>query len=439
MHHHRDCWPSATAALAATTVVALAIGLQGCGGGGGDSPTPTPSPPPGWNLWPIEVKGTHLYNSHTGKEFHPKGIGFPNVGKSATVNEWIAVLQRIKNLSSEINAIRIYEPPSCAVTFGSTCFEPFMREADKLGVYVLVPGSGTDWGYFPGLPSGCDPPVAEGLQGCYEGPGKVLGFGRTVVLNFHYPNTLAIVLANEVEQNAAALPVLKAYARDLKIFMGLCNSNSESPTQGQMRQIPLMYAATDEADHLYDEADYLFCGSQADSIDIYGLNNERWVSDAGGKTQYDQINAAVKARQWPGAFMHSEEGGPYGSPYPAVPTWQQVPTFFSSWPSINGFFGYVYSGHPQYNMFDGPFANSTELPDGKAFFSQIAKSEANPPDEEAGTTKTPECATSIILKDGVSVPLIDYNSAMIYSTGENSWAVNCPKPLGQANDLKVVV
>jgi hypothetical protein len=176
-----------------------------------------------------------------------------------------------------------------------------MRQADKLGIYVLVPGSGVQWGTFPGTPAGCDPLISQGLQGCYV-KGGVLGLGRMIVKNFNYPNTLGIVLANEIEQILQALPVLKAYARDMKLWMQECNSNADSPTKGKMKQI-LMYAATDSC-FFEDQARYLFCGSPDVSIDMYGLNNERWTGnvdqDKNGKVYYDKTNGKVKDGGWNG-------------------------------------------------------------------------------------------------------------------------------------------
>jgi len=297
----------------------------------------------------------------------------------------------------------------------------------------LVPGSGTDWGYFPGLPSACGPTF--NMQDCYK-TGGVLGFGRTVVNNFNFPNTMAIILANEMEQNMAALPVLKAYARDLKLYMSMCNSNGDSPTSGNMRQIPLMYAATDSAADTWDEADYLFCGSQDVSIDVYGLNCERWVSDKGGRGQYDKINSIVAARKWPGVYMHSEEGGPYGAPYPAVPSWNQIPGYFNDWPAINGFSAYAYYGNAQYNMFDGPSASASELADGKAFFSELDQVQSMPPDVAAGSSITPQCKTTIT-RGGKNYPLADYSAIKIYDTGANGWAKNCPKPVSLEAQVSV--
>ena len=71
-------------------------------------------------LQPIEVKGSGLYD-HTGKEWRAVAIGMPNVGND--VSEWIKVLQRVKTLGPELNAIRIYLLPDCATSANSTCFQ----------------------------------------------------------------------------------------------------------------------------------------------------------------------------------------------------------------------------------------------------------------------------------------------------------------------------
>lgn len=426
--------------VSAATLVAVTLGLQGCGEGG-HSPgiPPTPGPVKGWNLPPISVKGQHLYYPN-GTQFHVQGIGFPDINTDNHVDDWIAVLRRINSLSPNVNAVRIYRPPECAKKLGSACFEPFMREADKLGIYVLVPGSGVEWGFFPGTEDGCYERggVDKGLQGCYEF-GGVLGFGRMIVANFNYPNTLAIVLANEIEQNLKALPVLKAYARDMKSWMQTCYSENDSPSKGTMRQIPLMYAATD-SDVFADQAGYLFCDSPDVSIDIYGLNVERWVNDAGGKTEYDKINGQVKDGQWQGAFLHSEEGGPNElvPPNPAR-TWKQLPNFFTQWPYINGFFGYAYNGKVGFNMFDGTSATATELPDGKTFFAQIGNIATYPTNVEPKVGKSNKCASSVTAKDHTQVTMASYDDLKIYETGPSGWAKNCPKPPPAETAMQVTI
>ena len=79
------------------------------------------------------------------------GIAFPNVDKSASIDEYLAVLNTLKEHSSNLNMIRMYEVPPCAYDETTpNCLEKFMHHADSLGIYVLVPGVGTTWGYMPG-------------------------------------------------------------------------------------------------------------------------------------------------------------------------------------------------------------------------------------------------------------------------------------------------
>jgi hypothetical protein len=374
------------------------------------------------------VVGQHLYFPNN-TQFHIQGIGFPDISGDANVQDWIDVLKRIHSYSPNVNAVRIYRPPECALKLHATCFEPFMREADKLGIYVVVPGSGVQWGTFPGTPAGCDPPMSAGLQGCYE-KGGVLGFGRMIINNFNFPNTLAIILANEVEQNMGAMPVLKAYARDMKLWMQECNSNDESPSKGVMRQIPLMYAATD-SDTFDEQAGYLFCNRKDVIIDIYGFNVERWCGknnqDELGKQQYDKINAKVKEGNWNGAFAHSEEGGPYGTNL-GPRTWGQLPQFSTSWPYINGYFAYAYFGKEGFNMFDGQTAAANLLDDGKTFFSQINNITAPPSSIQPQEMPSAKCASSIKAKSGEDVKMSSVSDIKIYATGDSGYAKNCPKP-----------
>jgi len=146
--------------------------------------------------------------------------------------------------------------------------------------------------------------MPSGLQGCYQA-GGVLGFGHEIVRHLSYPNTLAIAIGNEFEmQMFPFLPVLKAYARDLKAYMRMCNEDEHSPAKGRMRQIPLMYASAD-VPFVWDVADYLFCDGPHVSIDIFGLNFERWCEDESGKVEQDNLDKLVIGKQLPGAFLLS--------------------------------------------------------------------------------------------------------------------------------------
>merc|ERR1712048_509911 len=168
------------------------------------------------------------------------------------------------------------------------------------------------------------------------------------------------------------LSVLKAYARDLKAYMKMCNEDENSPAKGKMRQVPLMYAGAD-VPQMWTVADYLFCDGAHVSIDIFGLNFERWCEDASGKIEQDNLDKLVSEKQFPGAFMLSEMGCGIDQVPDHVRTWNEVPGFFENW-QLDGFVAYCYwSSNPNFNMFDGPTSRSTELQDGKNFFANMAK------------------------------------------------------------------
>merc|ERR1719210_1649166 len=163
-----------------------------------------------------------------------------------------------------------------------------------------------------------------------------------------------------------------------------------------MRQIPLMYAARDFGDAIDKEImTYLKCGSADISIDIHGVNVERWC-DPHTTTAYDGLHALVQSANLPGAFMFSEMGCPQNlvSAPPAGQTcriepgigrccprnWNQVPDFFEKFTMFDGFSAYAYwnLGAKNFNMLDSQFANATLYDDGKNFFTQASKSKAAP-------------------------------------------------------------
>jgi hypothetical protein len=434
-----------TTVAAIAACAALALGLQGCGGGSPPSPPPSPSPSPApspspsggsWKLEPIVVKGSHLYGSRSGKQFFAKGIAFPNVGNipASNLQTWIKSLEKIHELGPNINTVRIYELPDCALKpsdDSAFCsFKPFFQKADELGIYVLLPASGRIWGYFPGQPTACKPPITnsatDDLNGCYT-VGGILGFGRQIINNFNFPNVLAIALANEVEQNYQAFPVLKAYARDMKAHMKLCNSDDESPTQNKMRQIPLTYAATDTGDDaLMQLTDYLLCESKGSSLDIMGVNIERWTNDAGGNQQYKQLSEKVGKKNWPAAWIHTEEGGP--DPSHKNRNWTQLKGFFANYSHFDGYYAFAwYSDTHDFDMFDGLGPDATEYADGKAYFDAMSKSGADPSPSPAGEPTTPDCAKTLT-RTGTTYNMVDYSTIKVYDTGANGWAKNCPAP-----------
>lgn len=347
----------------------------------------------------------------------------PNVGED--VQEWVKVLRRLRNLSSNLNTVRIYELPTCALT--SDCFEVFMHEADRLGIYVLAPGTGTVWGWLPGTADACKPQTPEG---CYKA-GSVLGFGQTIIQRFNYPNTLAIVMGNEFDmQMLPYIPALKAYVRDLKQHMHMCNTHEDSPTQGQMRSIPLMYACSDDHGNegVFPKADYLFCDNESSSVDIFGLNVERWCDDVQGKIEYDGINKFVQGRHYPGAFFFSEMGCSKTNVYGGKRNWTEVKSFFRVWPGVDGFAAYVYNGNPDFDMFDAPNSTGEINADGKRFFDQMLVV-GNDSSELLSAAARPACPTTIL-----GVDVADYKDIATYDTGSMGLPTSCPQPPGNVTE-----
>jgi len=375
-----------------------------------------------------------MYDSLTGEQFYAKGLAFPDVTDSvnsqgnATIDEHVKVLKRIASLGPQINAVRMYTPPKCAIAYlqgahTENCMIEFMHTADELGIYVLVPGTGTEYGDIPRW-TDCKPQTASG---CYK-TGGVLGFGQQMLQAWNFPNTLALVIGNENAMfHLEFMPVIKAYARDLKSYMDMCNTNSQSPSHGRMRQIPLMYAS---ADTVYDnqgggyqeKSQYLFCGNSSVSVDIFGLNNERWC-DSSGPAQYKEISTWVAGQKFPGPFMHSEEGCSINA-YPlGYRNWSQLPGFFKEYTGIQGFFAYTYHGNQDFNMFDSASSTATENDDGRQFFKQLESVGAGPASDHVDV-KRPECATTLY---GTKIDLVyDVHE---YDTGATGWAPSCPKPV----------
>lgn len=367
-----------------------------------------------------------MYDASTNQPFRMRGLGFPNCGDD--VNDWIAVLERIRSLSSNINVVRLYELPSCISDSGASCMEPFMRKADDLGVYVLVPGTGTLWGFLPNDPAFFHNDANEAYKS-----GGVLGFGQTMVQKFNYPNTLAIVIGNEFDQKPSMRPymgVLKAYARDLKSYLSVCNSDNDSPTKGQMRQIPLAYACSDDSGDpgVQPKADYLMCASSSDSIDMFGLNIERWCDDSAGPGQYQTVNDWVAQKSYPGSFFLSEMGCAKNFEYyHGTRSWAQVPDFFSNFGAIDGFAAYTYAGNKDFDMFDGVTAAATELPDGTNFFTKMATIGSEPtPVQSDGNL--PSCPSDIL-----GSAIVDYTTINWYDTGDTQHPSQCPPPYGSSS------
>jgi len=95
---------------------------------------------------------------------------------------------------------------------------------------------------------------------------------QTVDAFLKYDNVLAFTVGNEVVRmpnETIAAPFIKAAARDVKAYLKSKGSSAL-----------VTYASTDGADWRILLAQYLSCGDDSESLDLYGLNNYEWKGDA---------------------------------------------------------------------------------------------------------------------------------------------------------------
>lgn len=85
-----------------------------------------------------------------------------------------------------------------------------------------------------------------------------------------YPNTLGVLVANEVinsHDSTAAASVIRAVTRDIKRYMTLAREISEQ------RVLPVGYSAADVLMFTRRTFDYLTAGSREESIDFYCVSH----------------------------------------------------------------------------------------------------------------------------------------------------------------------
>jgi len=249
-----------------------------------------------------------------------------------------------------INALRIYNvDPSFEHNL-------FMEEMAKVGIYVIVSATATKG---PGVLRSSLPSPA-----CYT-TGLIVS-AKKIAKNFaHFPNTLGLVVGNEIANGVEvegedgvvmgllSIPCVKALTRDLRSWMVGCACT--------MRYLPLIYAATDfgrtsdipgvgKIQIRSTISDYLTCGD--DKIDVYGINIYTWCaldSSSSSKSTYQKVADTYSHYEVP--VVLTEYGcnqGDFKSDYgfdEGQRTWKQVEAIFSSELSdtISGAFAYQYS------------------------------------------------------------------------------------------------
>ncbi|CAJ1453275.1 unnamed protein product, partial [Effrenium voratum] len=328
---------------------------------------PQPKPKTYASVNPIISRGNFLYDSVTGKRFFAKGVAYnprnekydKSFGPSVVVEGWVdrcepgkpeggyrgytadvqtdaledswaADLEAIANMGA--NTIRLYNVDP------QESHAKFMKKAASLGLYVIVPLTGKDWGFLPAFPApDC---YTQEIEGYGHVGNNVLAFAKTLMKEFgQYNNTLMFTAANELAQldknGYAAFPCVKAFVRDLHNYQDECKST--------MRRVPLIYSDVDTGGGIARKtvADYLTCAleSEADAVDAYGLNVYSWCDETypgDGKddnfqySPYKDIRDDFKDFSVP--FIFSEFGCNLGGmatkcPYPDGRTWPDVKHF----------------------------------------------------------------------------------------------------------------
>jgi len=333
---------------------------------------PTPVPPTYTKLNPIVVKGNYLYDSVTGKRWFAKGTSYNPRSSTFNANgrskgrgcepgdakytgysadiiadefeaRWSEDLEAIANLGA--NTVRLFN-----VDAGRD-HSKFMKKAESLGIYVILPLNSKDYGFLPAFPSPLcytenmtfEVAAADGTMRPYGNVGvNVLSYGKQIVKQFSkYANTLFFTVNNEFamhdKNGFAGFQCVKALTRDIHQYQKSC---SES-----MRRVPLIYSDYDMgAPDRGEIAKYLTCAldSEDDAVDVYGLNAYSYCNKAyPGDGQADNFNYSpykdIKKdfQDLPVPMLFTEFGCVEGDflsfcPYKGGRTWPDVKWFFNS-------------------------------------------------------------------------------------------------------------
>lgn len=278
------------------------------------------------NIGYEEVQGQKSTNCTGGQ---PASLGHKKLGYAADVatdsleNEWGLALRAIANLGA--NTVRLYNINP------ANNHSKFMRAAEALGLYVIIPLTRKDWGYLPAFPS----------PDCYEmnitGYGNVgvnvLTSAKLIVKEFStYSNTLMFTVANELTVNDkngySAFPCVKALTRDVHQYQTNCKES--------MRRVPLIYSDMDMGPpDRVKIGMYLTCELEGpdDAVDAYGLNVYSWCDpsypDETGEDnfQYSPYSAILQDfKQFNKPLLFTEFGCNTGAfetpcPYTGGRTW----------------------------------------------------------------------------------------------------------------------
>ncbi|GHJ88206.1 hypothetical protein NliqN6_4608 [Naganishia liquefaciens] len=275
----------------------------------------------------ITRKGKYLYDP-SGTRFYIKGIAYQPQGRLSESSQanaengnfpepssYIDPLSSPANCTRDlpylqqlgVNALRVYsvnpelDHSECMKTFNDN------------GIYILLDVS------LPlnGSIDRASPTWSTNLLDAYI---------STIDTFLPYDNILAFNIGNEVinlPTNTDAAPFVKAAARDIKAYL---RSRGSSALVG--------YSSVDgDRDFRDPLANYLTCGNDTISLDLYGLNNYEWCgastyADSGWETIVNDFGGLGVA-----AYMSE-----YGCITNPPRLWQEVPVLYSQ-PTTNVFSG----------------------------------------------------------------------------------------------------
>jgi len=149
-------------------------------------------------------------------------------------NEWLDYESDLQDIvSMGVNSIRLYQIDPYKT------HSNFLNYAQSLGLYVIPPLTGTEWGYLD-----ASRPSPDCYTASKDGYGhlgtNLLYNAKAIIKEFsQYPNVLMYCVGNELVLNAGqtegnCFPCLKALVRDLHAWQDECSQT--------MRRVPLMYA-----------------------------------------------------------------------------------------------------------------------------------------------------------------------------------------------------
>ncbi|KPI38321.1 1,3-beta-glucanosyltransferase gas2 [Cyphellophora attinorum] len=228
---------------------------------------------------PISVKGTKLYDDE-GDQFFIKGVVYQPDGVS-TVSDPLADTNQCQldagfMKDAGVNTVRVYTVDASLNHDG--CMQAFATQ----GIYAWI---------------GLTEPLHALDRADPEWTEELFTHMTKIVDTFApYNNTLALEVSNELindNKTSGVAPYVKAAARDMKAFRN---------ARGY-RKIPMAYSAADVVVMQQATADYLACGDEADSIDMYGLNAYSWCGNSSySEAGYDKLYERLQPLNIPAVF-----------------------------------------------------------------------------------------------------------------------------------------